>query len=164
LPEVVCNTSPLQYLHQLGQLELLSSLAKRVIVPDAVVGELAAGTAQGLDLPDPNQLEWCIIRTPRNTSVLPLMNELGAGEIAMLALALEMDDDVVVVLDDAQARFFAEKLEIPLTGTIGLLLDAKRAGLIEAVCPLLDDLHRLRFRLSKSIRQMALELAGELSR
>jgi predicted nucleic acid-binding protein len=161
LPEVVCDTSPLQYLHQLGQLKLLPCLAKRVIVPDAVVAELAAGTAHGLDLPDPNQLEWCIIRTPRSASVPPLMNELGAGEIAVLALALEMSD-AVVVLDDAQARLIAEKLKIPLTGTIGLLLDAKRAGLIDSVCPLLDDLHRLHFRLSKSIRQMALELAGEL--
>jgi predicted nucleic acid-binding protein len=126
-----------------------------------VVSELAAGKAYGLDLPDPNQLEWCIIRTPRSASVSPLVSGLGAGEIAVLALALETDD-AVAVLDDAQARLRAERLSIPLTGTIGLLLDAKRAGLISSICPLLDDLHRLHFRLSVSIRRMALALAGEL--
>ncbi len=160
MPEVICNTSPLQYLHQLGQLELLPHLVQHVIVPDAVVAELAAGTACGLDLPDPNQIDWCIIRTPRSTSVLPLVSGLGAGEIAVLALALETND-ALAVLDDAQARFRAERLKIPLTGTIGLLLDAKRAGLIGAVRPFLDDLQGLQFRLSAAIRQMTLDLAGE---
>jgi predicted nucleic acid-binding protein len=85
---------------------------------------------------------------------------LGAGEIAVLALALETADSLAV-LDDAQARFRAERLKIPLTGTVGLLLDAKQAGLISVVRPLLDDLQRLQFRLSASIRKMALEIAGE---
>ena len=158
--DIICNTSPLQYLHHLNQLELLPRLTQGIIVPDAVVAELAAGAASGIDLPQPTQLEWCTIRTPKSVSVLPLVSGLGAGEIAVLALALEADD-ALVVLDDAQARFRAERLNIALTGTIGLLLDAKRAGLINAVRPLLDDLQRLRFRLSTSIRQMALELAGE---
>jgi predicted nucleic acid-binding protein len=160
LPEVICNTSPLQYLHQLGQLELLPRLTRSVIVPEAVVIELAAGAARGLDLPDPTQIEWCIIRKPRSASVLPLVSGLGAGEIAVLALALETAD-ALAVLDDAQARFRAERLKIPLTVTVGLLLDAKQAGLISVVRPLLDDLQRLQFRLSASIRKMALEIAGE---
>jgi len=63
LPEVICNTSPLQYLHQIGLLHILPALAGRVIVPQAVVDELAQGRAAGLNLPDPSAWEW-VVTTP----------------------------------------------------------------------------------------------------
>jgi len=56
LPDVICNTSPLQYLHQIGQLELLPRLVSRVVVPTAVAKELAEGRRRGLDLPVPETL------------------------------------------------------------------------------------------------------------
>jgi len=56
LPDVICNTSPLQYLHQIGQLELLPKLVSRVVVPTAVAKELAEGRRRGLDLPVPETL------------------------------------------------------------------------------------------------------------
>ena len=55
----------------------------------------------------------------------------------------------------------AEALGLRLTGTLGLLLDAKRAGLIPAVGPYLDRLQTLRFRLAPHTRVAVLELAGE---
>jgi len=67
----------------------------------------------------------------------------------------------VVVLDDALARRVAESLNLPFTGTLGLLLDAKKLGLIEAVRPHLDRLQALRFHLSAQARSNVLELAGE---
>jgi uncharacterized protein len=47
LSEVICNTSPLQYFYQLGMLHVFQALAGRIIVPPAVVHELAVGRAQG---------------------------------------------------------------------------------------------------------------------
>jgi hypothetical protein len=52
LPEVICNTSPLQYLHQLELLHILPALAGRVTVPPAVLDEISAGQALGVNLPD----------------------------------------------------------------------------------------------------------------
>jgi predicted nucleic acid-binding protein len=49
-----------------------------------------------------------------------------------------------------------------LTGTLGLLLNAKQAGLISQVRPLLEQLQALRFRLSSATYQAVLKLAGEL--
>ena len=69
--------------------------------------------------------------------------------------------EAVVVLDDALARRIAETLGLYLTGTLGLLLDAKRAGLVPAVAPLLDQLQVLRFRVAPHTRTAVLELAGE---
>jgi len=67
----------------------------------------------------------------------------------------------VVVLDDALARRVAETLGLNVTGTLGLLLDAKRASLIPAVGPLLDQLEALRFRLAPHTCAAVLKLAGE---
>jgi len=75
-------------------------------------------------------------------------------------LALELPE-AVVILDDRMARRFAESLRIRLTGTVGLLIDAKHAGLIPTVAPLLDQLQDLRFRLAPHTRQAVLRLAGE---
>ncbi|HEV7784406.1 MAG TPA: DUF3368 domain-containing protein, partial [Thermoanaerobaculia bacterium] len=84
----------------------------------------------------------------------------GPGETEVLMLALEASDPIVV-LDDALARRLAETLKFRLTGTVGLLLDAKRAGLIESVALCLDRLQALRFRLSPRTRAAVLRLAGE---
>jgi hypothetical protein len=61
-------------------------------------------------------------------------------------LALEFPG-ATVILDDLLARRVAESLNLHLTGTLGLLLDAKQAGLISQVRPFLDQLQTLRFRI-----------------
>jgi len=160
LPEVICNTSPLQYLHQLGHLDLLPRLTGHIVVPTAVATELAEGHGLGVDVPDPAALPWITLREPRSHAVLPLMTDLGPGETAVLALALE-SADAVVILDDALARRPAERLGLRLTGTLGLLLDAKTAGHIDLVTPLLDALQGLGFRLSPATRSAVLHLADE---
>ncbi|MEW6192546.1 MAG: DUF3368 domain-containing protein [Bacillota bacterium] len=160
MPEVICNTSPIQYLYQVELLHILPALAGQVVIPPAVVNELAAGRSWGIDLPDPTRLEWVIVRRPTSEVALPLVTDLGPGETAVLMLALESHDPVVV-LDDALARRVAESLSIRLTGTLGLLLDAKRAGLIAAIAPVLDQLQALRFHLAPRTRTAVLKLAGE---
>lgn len=92
--------------------------------------------------------------------MLPLVTDLGPGETQVLALALEAAD-AVVVLDDALARRVAQALRIRLKGTLGVLLEAKSAGLIPAVNPILDSLEESGFRLGRATRTAVLELAGE---
>lgn len=161
MPDVICDTSPFQYLHQLELLHLLPALAGQIIVPPAVVDELAVGRARGVALPDVEVLDWIRIRRPIATSALPLINDLGGGEASVLALALEAED-AVVILDDGPARYVAETLGLKLTGTLGILLQAKRAGLIPATAPLLEQLEALRFRLAPHTRDAVLKLAGEV--
>ena len=66
-----------------------------------------------------------------------------------------------LILDDALGRRAADLLGVKLTGTLGLLLDAKKRGLIPGIAPLLDGLDRLRFRVSPVTRAAILKLAGE---
>ena len=160
MAEVICNTTPMQNLHQVGLLAILPALVGPVLIPPAVDAELAVGRSLGLDLPDPAQLGWLAIRPPARVSSASLPPGLDVGETEVLALALECSN-AVVILDDALARRAAQSLGLRLTGTVGLLLDAKRAGLIAAITPVLDTLQSLRFHLSPQTRALVLRLAGE---
>ena len=161
MADIVCNTSPLQYLHQLGQLELLQQLCGEIIVPTAVVDELRVGRESGIDVPDPESIDWMDIQTPESTAVLPLVTDLGRGETEVLALALELAN-VTVILDDKLARQVAESLSLPLTGTLGLLIQAKGKGLIAEVKPFLEQLNSLGFRASQGTRKAVLKIVDEL--
>ena len=76
------------------------------------------------------------------------------------ALALETPDSISV-LDDALARQVAGALHLRFTGTLGILIDAKRAGIIPAVRPLLDQLQSLGFRVAAHTRAAVLKLTSE---
>jgi predicted nucleic acid-binding protein len=161
LPEVISNTSPLQYLHQIGLLDLLPLLVGRITVPEAVVEELEAGHALGYDLPDVSSLEWVTVRAPAG---LPRVfsPDLGRGETEVLRLALESPaGDVILILDDMKAREAARRFGLKFTGTLGVLLEAKRGGLLTEVRLHLDRLDARGFRVAADTRLVVLRLAGE---
>jgi predicted nucleic acid-binding protein len=160
VPEVICDVSPIQYLHQTGLLDLLRLRYGAITIPVAVAAELREGTLRGVDLPAIDALEWVQVRQPVGRLLLPIVADLGAGEREVLALGTETPDSVVI-LDDALARRYARMLNLTLTGTLGVLLKAKEAGLLPAVTPVLDRLEHLRFRVDPETRQAVLRLAGE---
>lgn len=149
MPEVVVNTSPLQYLHQLGLLHLLRSFYGKVNVPQAVEDELTVGRTRGYSVPVIRELDWVAVRPIDQSSLLRLVTDLGRGEREVLALALEMPG-CLVVLDDGQARRHAQVLGLNLTGTLGILIRAKREGKLPALDPVLDQLERLRFHFDQA--------------
>jgi predicted nucleic acid-binding protein len=84
-----------------------------------------------VDLPAVEALDWIRIRQPAGRLLLPIVADLGAGEREVLALGTETLDSLVI-LDDALARQYARMLKLALTGTLGVLLKAKEAGLLPA--------------------------------
>ncbi len=161
MPEaVISNTSPLQYLYQLGQFALLSRFYPQVIIPPAVVQELADGHALGVALPVLEQVPWVQVQAPISAQVWQVASTLGAGEREALALALTTPN-ALLLLDDGRARRFGRLLGLRMTGTVGVLARATREGLVPRLAPLLDRLDALGFRLSAQARTMALGLAGE---
>lgn len=155
---VFCNTSPLQYLHQIGQLDILPALFEEVQVAEAVVTELAEGVRLRVSLPDIDQLPWVMRRrVPAHASPPP---DLGRGEAETIALGC-LDPEALVILDDGGARRTAKALGLSVTGTVGVLLLAKQSGHIAAIGPSLDELASLEFRLSARIRRTVLTRAGE---
>lgn len=160
MPDVVSDVSPLQYLHQVGLLDLLPALYEHITVPQAVLDEIRAGTAQSVDLPLVESLDWIKVGRPRARVVLPLAVDLGPGEREVLAIALEAPGSLVI-LDDAMARRYAKVLGLKLTGTLGVLLKAKETGLLPSIAPVVERLQALRFRVDPATREAILRLAGE---
>jgi uncharacterized protein len=79
--EVISNTSPLLYLHQIGQLDLLPKLYGRVIIPLAVREELRTGAERGFSTPDVDQIHWLDVRTPTDMTLLPMAIDLSVLDI-----------------------------------------------------------------------------------
>jgi len=160
MPNVIINTSPMQYLYQINLLSLLPKLYGKIIVPQSVVNELEVGRSLGVALPDINSLNWVSIQQARSQQILPLVTELGAGEREVLALGVEITDSLLV-LDDALGRSYANLLGLQLTGTLGIILKGKQQGYLSEVALILEKLNALQFRLSSWTRDAVLKLAGE---
>jgi predicted nucleic acid-binding protein len=163
MPEraVISNTSPLLYLHQIRQLPLLAKLYQRILVPEAVVRELAAGAKQGVDTPDLTKVPWIEIRSVADPRLIPAMVDLGAGEAEVIALGVALRPSLLI-LDDQLGRRIADLLALTFTGTLGVLIKAKQAGHIEAVSPVLEALTKTTMRLHPDLIERALAEAGEL--
>ena len=80
MSELISNTSPLQYLHQVGVLDILPKLVTTITVPPAVQDELIAGSKFGLNLPDLQSLDWIVVRQPSSSVALPIVTDLGLGK------------------------------------------------------------------------------------
>ncbi|MCX7048831.1 MAG: DUF3368 domain-containing protein [Candidatus Sumerlaeota bacterium] len=158
--EAIINTSPVQYLYQLGSLHLLPMLFGQVIVPTAVREELCRGAEQGIALPDVSTIDWMAIREPSNPMLSRLPPDLDAGEREVLAIALECKT-AQAILDDGLARQYARHLGIQCTGALGILLQAKELGEIPALRPMVNRLELLHFHLDPITRRTILELANE---
>lgn len=159
MPEVVCNTTPLQYLHQAGVIGILPALYGRILVPKAVADEISVGVDAGVNLPDLVSLDWIEIREVRGSS-WPMPRDIHRGEAEVIALAGILDDSLMI-LDDLAARRHAQLLGLKFTGTLGVLLRAKKSGILERALPVVDCLEKLGFRLAANTRREFLKLAGE---
>jgi len=111
VPEVITDTSPIQYLYQTNLLNLLPTLYGQIIMPQAVADELAQGRKQGVLLPNPDSLCWMTLRQVTESILVPDLLNLGKGEREVLSLALTISD-AVVILDDALARNYARQLNL----------------------------------------------------
>ena len=78
----------------------------------------------------------------------------------MIGAALELNG-AIVLIDERAARAYARSLGLQVLGTVGVVLDAKRRGLIDRATPLLDDLRRSGFWLDDATYRSARELASE---
>lgn len=145
---VVADASPINYLILIDCIETLRHLYGRIIIPPEVLKELIAEGAP------PRVKSWIELRPdwieveaapegPAQNSVL------GAGEAAAIRLALAQPNSLLLI-DESEGRAVATRLQIAITGTLGVLLEAAREGLIE-LRPALENLERTNFRVSPSL-------------
>jgi len=124
------------------------------------VTELEAGQRKGYDVPNPGDYAWLQNVDPRFVPSEWLARDLGMGELATMALALE-NPNRVILLDDVSARRIAQAAGLEVWGTLRVLLEAKSRGMTESIEPLLDRLRDAGMWVSDNIRLRVLALAGE---
>jgi predicted nucleic acid-binding protein len=146
----VTNSSPLIAFYQIDRLELLRSLFRAVVAPPAVAREIA---------PSLGALPTWISERHFPTTPNAVMS-LDAGEREVIALALHVSADVII-LDDLEGRRKAAQLGLDVIGSAGILIQALRRGFIDAVRPELDAMIANGFYVSSQLYREVLAAAGE---
>jgi uncharacterized protein len=159
---VVSNTSPVLNLARIGRLELLHLLYHQVIIPSAVYEELVASKRDLDPAIDLALAPWIIVATARDQKrVGKLREDLDRGEAEAIVLAIERRADLLPV-DERRARRTATAAGLAVTGLLGIVARAKRAGLIARAKPVLDELIQIaRFWIAPELYAEVLKELGE---
>lgn len=157
---VISNTTPLIALSGINLLSLLQDLYTEVWIPREVESEFLA-IDETIHREMLNNSPWIKTVDLTNLDNAPIYTDLDPGEAGVFALASEHDVQLVI-LDDQKARREAENIGLPVTGTVGVLLEAKEKGLINTIKPLLLALRENGLYLSNSVIVDALREAGEI--
>ena len=158
---VVADSGPLIALAGAGCLGLLHSLFQRVVVPRAVLAEILAPPSGRPGAAAILAADWIEIADPTGAPDPLLSASLDSGEAAVIALARTISG-AVVLLDERRGRQIASTAyRLQVVGTVGVLVRAKRAGLLPAVGPVLDAILRNGYFLSERLVQQALAAARE---
>jgi predicted nucleic acid-binding protein len=131
----IVDSGPTIILAKIGRLDLLTSLARDVLLPSPVVREIRRGPASGAAQRAVASGWGTRVTVSYIRSAVRSVSLLGIGEQSVLTLALKRPGSRAV-LDDGQARKAAKALGIPLVGTVGVIVAAKRRGLITEVVSL----------------------------
>ncbi len=89
-----------------------------------------------------------------------LETSFDKGEAIAIALALEKENSLLII-DELKGRKFAKRLGLTITGTLGILAQAKKSGYIPLLKPLLDKVKETDFRLNDQLIDDALNQVGE---
>ncbi len=156
----VINASPIILLGKADLLKTISSLTEKWIIPDGVLNEVLAKRPIEPYLTALASDSEVVRETVSNIHPLIAAWDLGQGESQVLTLALR-NPPMGVVLDDLQARKCAELFDIPLIGTLGLVVLAKRKGLIPLAKPFIEHLVAVGLYIDSNILDRILIGIGE---
>lgn len=152
---VVADTSPINYLILIDQIEILEVLYGKILIPHAVHEEL-------LNLKAPSSVRtwaknppgWLEILSP-STQLHPPLPRLDRGEAEAIALAKELHADWLLI-DEAAGRDEATKRGLQTIGTLGILREGHKAGLLDLRSSM-DRLRTTGFRVNPSLIQLLLD-------
>ena len=148
---IISDTSCIILLDKIGELNLLNRLFGQITVTQEIAKEFKN------ELPN-----WFKIEQPANKIYQKILEaSLDKGEASAIAYAIEQHD-CLLIIDDYKGRKYAEQLGLKITGTLGVIIDAKLQGCINSVKPLLDKIKRTDFRLTNDLERRTLEKSKEI--
>lgn len=162
----ISNSSVLIALSSIGQLSILTQrFLDGILIPQAVwyeVVETGAGRAGATEVAAGLNV-WLTVQEVKNkTLISALQQDLDQGEAEAIALIIEQPSEALL-LDEKKARQVARRMNLPILGTVGLLIWAKRQGAIVNLQEQLDALRTVaKFRLSQQVYDETLRQVREL--
>lgn len=159
----VSDTGPIIGLAKANRLLLLKSLFEKVLIPPMVRKELFAKTGDEGEFIDNAIMDFIQISeiNPIDETAKFILEGLGEGERQAIGLAASMGNDVILLIDDLAGRQAAEKLNIKITGLVGVLLLAKEKGLIKSVVDIIEEIRNKGYWFSNSLVDIAKQVSGE---
>ena len=152
---VVSDTSIVTSLMTVDRAWLLRDLFDFVLIPAAVEQELKKAHDQ---LPDFIHVADVVSRE----AVAARLQIIDLGEAEAITLAEEVSADLVLI-DEKLGRAVAQRAGLKVMGLMGMLVEAKQRGIVEAVGPVIDELASVAgFRVGDAVRKLILSRAGEL--
>lgn len=158
---VVSDTSPIRVLVHLDMMQVLADSFDCILIPPAVLAELQRASPNIAAIPA-SVVQMLTVQAPKDQlRIAQLRRRLDEGESEAIALALEVACDAILI-DEATGRRVARELGLPTVGALGILLVAKRRGVVRSIRPLLDRLQQeIGFHVSTQLRRDVLMEAGE---
>jgi uncharacterized protein len=159
---VVADTSPLLYLSRIGRLGLLHALYGQVVVPTTVWHEavLARPDAAGVEFLLSAAAIVVSDQAERAGLERALEELLDTGEAAAITLAQLMHADLLLI-DERKGRRVARERGLAVRGTLGVLIEARRAGHLQTLRAAIDELMAAGFRIAPVLVKEALAQVGE---
>ncbi|HET6253141.1 MAG TPA: DUF3368 domain-containing protein [Puia sp.] len=147
---VIADASCFILLDKIESLPLLQSLFRTIFTSVEIAEEF------GKPLPG-----WVNIKTVQDKNFQSaLLLQVDSGEASAIALAAENQPSLLII-DDLKGRKLAQKLNLNITGTLGLILTAKKEGILPQIKPLFDRIQATNFRIGPSLLESILLEAGE---
>lgn len=143
---VVSDTSCLIALTKINKLDLLKDLFEEIVITNEVSNEFGGYLSHWIKIVD----------TKNHKKQHKLEKILDIGEASSIALALE-NDNTTLIIDERKGRSVAQSLKIDIIGTIGIIVLAKKKGLINDVSGIILRLINNGFRLSDSLLNMLIQ-------
>lgn len=154
----VSNSSPIMNLAGKGKLSLIKRKFGNVIIPDAVWREVVIDGKGKRGVEDVEKSDWIKVQSVRDKALVRVLEkDLDRGESEAITLAVENTADVLL-LDDKSARLIASNLGLKIIGIIGILIWAKKEGIIKQLGKELENLReKANFRMSEDLIKRALQ-------
>jgi len=158
--KIVSDAGPILTFARAGCLDILRRVAGELIIPAAVVEDIAGHGAGRAGAEEVQRGAWIKRGQVRDRSLMEqLSRKLDLGEREALALAKEMG--AALLIDEREARREALRLGIDHFGSLRILKEAKDRGIIPEVRPILDKLISSGTYLSDTLYQEFLREMGE---
>ncbi len=156
----VINASPLIFFSRSQNMELLHQLTGHILVPEPVADEIRARGSTDITAKSLTNISWIEIVSPLPAPDIISEWALGSGESSVITYAYA-NPGMEAIIDDLNGRRCAMLLKIPLRGTLGLILVAKKRGIIRKARPVIEEFIKAGLYLSRQIIDEALKRVDE---